>query len=202
MSQSTQFNQNTVFVDIDTQFDFMRPQGGLYVPGAETVEPNLAKLVQYAHEQDIPMVASADAHASDDPEFQIFPAHCVAGTEGQKRVAATYNPDSRVIENRPVTLELDGVRSVVLEKTVFDMFDNPNTDAVLEHFGAQNYVVFGVATDYCVRAAALGLSQRGYNVTVVSDAIRPVTAEGEAKTLEEFAQAGISLRTTAEITGG
>lgn len=195
-------SDSTVFIDIDTQFDFMRPEGGLYVPGAETIEPNLVKLMHYAEQHDIPVIASADAHRTDDPEFQIFPPHCVAGTPGQKRISATYDPNSQIIKNEPVLLNLKGIRHVELEKTVFDLFDNPNTEAVLEHYGASHYIIFGVATDYCVKAAAFGLRQRGYNVTVVSDAIRPVTQEGGAAALEAFTQAGIRLRTTAEITGG
>jgi nicotinamidase/pyrazinamidase len=193
---------NTVFVDVDTQFDFMNPEGGLYVPGAETIEGNLAQLIDYAAENAIPIIASADAHTPDDPEFKVFPPQCVKGTHGQERIDATLRPAAKVIENRPVDLDLDKINSVVLEKVVFDMFDNPNTEKVLAYYGAHDYVVFGVATDYCVRAAALGLRKRGYDVTVVSDAVKAVTAEGETNTLKEFAAAGIRLRTTAEITGG
>ncbi|PKL76223.1 MAG: isochorismatase, partial [Candidatus Melainabacteria bacterium HGW-Melainabacteria-1] len=138
-----------------------------------------------------------------DPEFELFPPHCVAGTPGQQRIAATADPASLVIPQDAQTApDLAGHRSVVLEKTVFDMFANPQTEAVLKHFGAEHYVVFGVATDYCVKAAALGLRQRGYHVTVVSDAIKAVTPEGEAATLKEFAAAGIVMRPAAEIIGG
>lgn len=193
---------DTVFVDIDTQFDFMRPEGGLYVPGAEQIESNLADLLAYARAHEIPVVASGDAHAPDDPEFEVFPPHCVAGTPGQRRVPATADPEALVVPNGGPAPELEGHRTVLLEKTVFDVFANPHTEAVLAHFGARNYVVFGVATDYCVRAAALGLADRGYNVTVVSDAVKPVTPAGEAATLQEFAAAGIRLRSTAAITGG
>lgn len=191
----------TAFIDVDTQFDFMRPDGGLYVPGAETLDANLRKLMRYARSHHIPVIASADAHAPDDPEFEVFPPHCVSGTPGQARIEATQ-ADASVIPNRRQHLDLQDVAHVVLEKAVFDIFANPNTEAVLEHYGADAYVVFGVATDYCVRAAALGLRQRGYHVTVVSDAIKAVTPEGEAKTLAEFAAAGIELKRTAEITGG
>lgn len=192
----------TAFIDVDTQFDFMQPDGGLYVPGAETLDANLRKLIGYARSRHIPVIASADAHAPDDPEFQIFPPHCVSGTPGQARIAATAQADATVIPNQPQQLDLTDTDHVVLEKVVFDMFANPNTEAVLAHYGANDYVVFGVATDYCVRAAALGLRQRGYHVTVVSDAVKAVTPEGEAKTLAEFAAAGIELKRTAEITGG
>jgi hypothetical protein len=38
-----------VFWDVDTQVDFMSPEGKLYVPGAETIAPNLGRLTDYAH---------------------------------------------------------------------------------------------------------------------------------------------------------
>ena len=30
-----------------------------------------------------------DAHSEDDPEFQIYPHHCVVGTTGQHKPAIT-----------------------------------------------------------------------------------------------------------------
>ena len=35
---------NTVFLDVDTQIDFLYPAGALYVPGAEAIVPVVAKL--------------------------------------------------------------------------------------------------------------------------------------------------------------
>jgi nicotinamidase/pyrazinamidase len=188
-----------VFVDIDTQFDFMRPEGGLYVPEAESLEPQLAKLIKHAQANGIPVVASADAHTADDPEFSQFPPHCIQGTAGQKRVESTLLTYATVIPNQPVKLDLDQAQALVLEKTVFDIFGNPNAEQVFESLAPEMCYVFGVATDYCVRAAALGLRQRGYAVTVVSDAIKAVTPEGETQTLAEMAGAGIHFAATSEV---
>ncbi len=49
-------NEPQVFLDMDTQVDFMLPTGSLYVPGAETIIPNLKKLMDYARERSIPVV--------------------------------------------------------------------------------------------------------------------------------------------------
>ncbi len=188
-----------VFVDIDTQWDFMHPKGGLYVPAAESLEPNLALLIGFAREQHIPVVASADAHAADDPEFKIFPSHCVSGTAGQKRVMATHLAEAQIIPNTPVDLDISQSSALVLEKTVFDVFGNPNTEQVFQTLAPEMCYVFGVATDYCVRAAALGLRQRGYAVSVIRDAIKAVTPEGEARSLAEMADAGVRFVDTAEV---
>jgi len=75
----------TVFFDIDTQIDFVYPAGALYVPGSEKILPVIAQLNRKA-----PIVISTmDAHSENDPEFQIYPHHCVAGTVGQQKAAVT-----------------------------------------------------------------------------------------------------------------
>src|SRR5947209_10447735 len=78
----------TVFFDIDTQYDFMDPKGKLYAPGAEEIVPNLMEIFALAERQRITTISSVDAHTPDDPEFKQFNAHCVAGSAGQKRVLA------------------------------------------------------------------------------------------------------------------
>src|SRR5580693_1353078 len=71
-----------VFWEVDAQADFMLPGGKLYVPGAEKIIPRIQRLVQAALRNHFPLVSSADAHAVDDPEFRVFPPHCVASTTG------------------------------------------------------------------------------------------------------------------------
>ena len=66
-------SRKMVFVDIDTQFDFMDPKGTLFVPGAPEITDNLAKLITYAQKGNIPVVASVDTHPTVDPEFSQFP---------------------------------------------------------------------------------------------------------------------------------
>ena len=42
----------TVFVDVDTQIDFLFPAGALYVPGAEALVPKIAALNRYARSEE------------------------------------------------------------------------------------------------------------------------------------------------------
>lgn len=188
-----------VFVDVDTQFDFMCPQGRLYVPGAEQLEPQLATLMAHARREGIPVVASADAHSPDDPEFAQFPPHCVKGTPGQERIAVTHLAGAQIVPNAPVELDLGAVEALVLEKTVFDLFGNPNSEGVFQTLAPEMCYVFGVATDYCVRAAALGLRQRGYAVTVVEDAVKAVSPEGEVRARAEMQAAGVLFASVEQV---
>src|SRR5271154_3596964 len=66
-------SMKTVFFDIDTQIDFVYPAGALYVPGAEHILPVVGQLNRHAPA----LISTMDAHSEDDPEFQVFPHHCV-----------------------------------------------------------------------------------------------------------------------------
>jgi nicotinamidase/pyrazinamidase len=191
----------TVFVDIDTQFDFMNPRGKLYVPNAEDIISNIKKLFDYAKEQQIKILSSTDAHKIDDPEFKRFPSHCVKGTPGSQKIEASTCNDNLIIQNveQEITESMMGHEQIIVESQTFDIFESINTDGIVNKLDACNYVVFGVATDYCVKAAVLGLLKRGYNVSLVTDATKAITKEGEEKSLNEMKDAGAVFITTNEV---
>jgi hypothetical protein len=97
-----------IFWDVDTQYDFMKADGKLYVPDAEQLIPNLKKLTDYAHGHGIRIIASADDHVREHEEISAtpdwkstFPPHCLRGTPGQKKIPETALRDPLVIEPEP-----------------------------------------------------------------------------------------------------
>jgi len=191
----------TVFVDIDTQFDFMNPQGTIYVPGAEGITDNIKKLFAYAKEHKIKILSSTDAHKVDDPELKLLPSHCLKDTTGNQKIEASTCKDNIVIENveQDITESMLDHDQIIIEKQSHDIFDNTNIDKVIIQLDASDYVVFGVATDYCVKLAVFGLLRRGYKVTLVTDAVKAVTDDGERNALKEIKDAGAVFTTTEEI---
>ncbi|MRG90659.1 cysteine hydrolase family protein [Polyangium spumosum] len=212
----------TIFVDVDVQRDFCEPTGALYVPGS----PNdvMRKLVAHAVEHRIPILGSVDSHAWDAWEFASsgragpsgekpdFPDHCVKGTPGWLKVEGTLPPRFRFVPNVPDAPISPIVEEVVrgdtqglyFEKEVYSLFANPLAEPFLKALEARigeplSFVVFGVATDYCVRAAALGLAERGYTTTLVTDAIAGITEEGVTRAFDEMKRAGVKLSTSAEV---
>jgi len=192
----------TIFVDIDTQFDFMNPKGALYVPDAEDIIDNIKKLFDYAKEHKIKILSSTDAHTVDDPEFKLFFPHCVKDTPGNQKIDASTCKDNIVIENieQDITESMLDHDQIIIEKQSYDIFGNTNIDKVIIQLYASDYVVFGVATDYCVKLAVLGLLRRGYKVTLVTDAIKATTQKGETKALKAMKDAGAVFITTEDIT--
>ena len=193
------------FFDIDTQHDFLDSDGALSVPDAETIKPNLERLLKVAGERQIATISSRCAHESDDPEFQIFPPHCIEGTRGAERVFAELPALARheIAVDAPADprARIEPGHHYVVKKKVFDLFSNAWLDGLRQRgeFKDQPCVVFGVATDYCVRCCALGLAEAGARVMVVEDAIRGVAPETTARTLDEMRAAGVELIATDRI---
>ena len=185
----------TVFFDIDTQIDFLYPAGALYVPGAEAILPLIAGLNQDAARAAQVVVSTTCAHDENDPEFRDWPPHCVVGTAGQMKPQSTLLDDRSVIPSR-LAVDFTLARQIILEKQQLNLFTNPNLPRLLEALEADEYVVYGVVTEYCVSYAALGLLKTGKPVTLVTDAILALSEEAGARTIQAFSSAGGRLATS------
>jgi nicotinamidase/pyrazinamidase len=175
----------TIFLDIDTQIDFLFPAGALYVPGAERLVPALARLNHYAASHSILLVSTVDAHAENDPEFKVWPPHCIAGAQGQRK---------------PASLLVDAGQ-IVYEKQQIDFFPHPNFARLLAGLNADRYVVYGVVTEYCVASALRGLVKTGKPVELVTDAIQGIDPAAARHTISDFLAAPTArLTNVAEIT--
>lgn len=192
-----------VFWDVDTQLDFIDPHGKLYVPGSEAIVPTLALLTAWAEAEDVLIVASTDAHQPDDPEFLQYPPHCISGTPGQRKIPQTLAKRRYVLPNRPTEIPPDLKRfdQIVIEKQVFDVFSNPNVDALLARVGEAEIVIYGVVTEICVAAAARGLLDRGYRVSVLLDATCALDLAKADAVLEDIKNRGGLLLKTSELLG-
>lgn len=202
-----------VFWDVDTQVDFMRPDGKLYVGGAETIVSNLAALTRFAHDTGERIVASSDNHdptddeLSDAPDFSdTFPPHCLRGTPGQARIPETELRDVLVVEpeDHPATVleRLEGHGGDILfHKHYFDVFTNPNVEPVVNALGVDEVVLYGVALDVCNRYAVEGLLSRHPEIalTVVTDAVRAIDEDNRDDLLGDWQRRGVSLVRTAEV---
>ncbi len=94
----------TAFVDVDTQLDFVCAAGALYTSGAEELADAFAALTKYASANTIRLFSTTDAHAEDDPEFETWKPHCVAGTFGQQKLAATLLEKHYLLQSAPGSL--------------------------------------------------------------------------------------------------
>jgi nicotinamidase/pyrazinamidase len=194
--------------DVDTQVDFMLPEGKLYVPGAEQTAPAMRRLVDAARAAGIVHVASADDHEltddeiSEQPDFETtYPPHCLRGTRGARKIPETEQDDPVPITLEPLPERYLEGREFLLLKKNFDVFTNPNTERLLERLDPDELVVFGVATDVCDDAAIRGFLQRGRKVRFVEDAARGLDEDRVAACTAAWRERGVAFTIVDEVIG-
>ena len=178
---------DTIFWDCGTQLDLADIDGLLYVDGANTIRPKLARLARQARERGIPRLITRVAHREGDPDLAVekpdfkatFPVHCMEGTPGAGPIPETA-PERAVELGREDQGERsirDALRAyqgeVVLDVAGFDPFAHPAIRIVLEELKPRRVVVFGVPAEKMVAAVVAGLLERGIEVAVVEDAVKP-----------------------------
>jgi nicotinamidase/pyrazinamidase len=197
--------------DVDTQVDFMEPNGKLYVPGAAEVAETMQRLVDAARAAHVIHIASADDHEltdpeiSDEPDFRnTYPPHCLRGTRGAEKIAETKQLDPLPLALIPfppglVPGMLEGRSEVLLLKKNFNVFTNPNTDPLLDALDPDEIIVFGVATDVCDDAAIKGFLQRGRQVTFVEDAAKGLDEGRTQACTAAWRERGVAFSTADEV---
>jgi nicotinamidase/pyrazinamidase len=202
-----------LFWNVDTQVDFMNPDGKLYVKGAEAIKPYLKVLTDLARQYELKVVNTADYHdentqeISASPDFITkFPEHCMVDSYGATFIEETQPLECIAFPHSLYSVDwtdevlfvdrLRGSRNIVILKDKFDVFEgNLHTEEILSVLKPDLVVVYGVAGDYCVNYAVKGLVERKYNVAVVVDAIKSLN---EAP-LKEWDNLGVTLINTTGI---
>jgi nicotinamidase/pyrazinamidase len=193
-------SRDFIFWEVDLQRDFVLPGGKLYVPGAEKLLPNIKRLTDAARKGKIFLVSHGDFHTPNDPEFKIFPPHCVKGTPGSELVPQAITDKVARVPNEPdakIPQDLSSYQQILLEKQTLNIFESRHADELVLKLGNHaEFVVFGVVTEYCVSFAVKGLLDRGRRVAVVQDAIETLKKEEGEKSIAEFQRMGARLITT------
>ena len=189
----------TAVLVIDVQTDFC-PGGALAVPGGDRVVSVLNPVLHQAVRRGLPVYASRDWHPAASSHFVagggIWPVHCVAGTEGARFHEELCLPANTRIVSKGLEADSDGY-------SVFEgRLDNGAAfHDDLRRRGITHLITGGLATDYCVRHSVLDARRRGWQVTLLTDAIAAVeTTPGDgARALEEMRAAGAELSCSTEL---
>ncbi len=179
---------NKALVIIDMLNDFVRPDGALAVERADACAPAINRLRTAFHKNHGLVIYLCDAHHPEDPEFKDWPPHAIRGTEGAQVVT----------ELAPAPGDF------VVPKCCIDTFEQPQFPELLGCRELDELVVTGVATEHCVLKTALGGRERGYAVTVVTDAVKGVGAnEGDVDKAEQaMRDAGCRFASSSEYLEG
>lgn len=121
---------------------------------ARNIILDVQKLLERELEQGSKIFYLCDRHTRDDPEFEMFPPHCVEGTEEAELIP-----------------ELSQYPGEIIPKRTFSSFYNTPLDKRLEAIGAETIVVCGVTTHICVLQTVIEARNRNYKVEVPVDCV-------------------------------
>jgi len=114
----------------------------------------------------------------------LWPPHCVQCTENAKILAD--NSLIKMVVQKGMLMDWDSYSGFYAggdKKTVLE--------DVLKKDGVDKLIMFGIATDYCVKSTAIDGAKLGFNVTVVEDLCRGLDPKTTEKALQEMTAAGV-----------
>ena len=176
--------QRKAIIVIDMLVGFCR-RGALASSRLDSITPRVVAHLERERAAGSELVFLVDTHAPDDPEFAMFPPHCVEGS-GEDEVV----PELRTL----------AVQGHVVRKRHFSGFHETNLEEVLHGLAPDVVEVVGVCTDICVLHTVAGLRDRGYRVVVRAGMVETYDAPGHvADEVGRFALAHMRDILGAEI---
>jgi nicotinamidase/pyrazinamidase len=202
-------------VVVDVQGDFTTAhKGSLAVPNSDQAYlDKVAKATDDLKKAGLPIYATQDWHPADHMSFAtnqkdkkpfdtiklddgrtqvLWPAHCVQGTKGAEILIGPALITKAIRKGtNPKFDSYSGFMDDGGAKT--------DLDKELKAAGIKTLIIYGIATDYCVKATALDGLKEGYKVIVIEDLCRGVADETSKKALEEMKQKGAQIVPSTDL---
>ncbi len=172
---------NVVLV-VDMVIGFMEPGHNLYCgDDARQIIPRVQQLIEREQAAGAEVIFICDTHDPDDLEFEMFPVHCVRGTQ-----------EAEVIQ------ELREYRGETIRKRRYSAFFETDLEQRLADLDPDKVIMCGVCTDICVMHTASDARNRDYVVEVPIDCVASFDADAHAYALTHMEKIlGAKLVSTA-----
>lgn len=156
---------------IDMLRDFLEREGSLYIgTGSRAIIQNVAARLKEWRLEEKPVIYILDSHLRHDSEFEMFPAHCLAGEWGGEVVdeLTPHKEDFLVYKRR------------------YSAFYGTDLDLTLREKDVQKLELAGVCTQICVLYTAADARMRHYGVTVRKNCVASFDREAHEFALKEM----------------
>jgi nicotinamidase-related amidase len=176
----------TALIIVDMQNDFVKPDGSLVVPAASETVSNIQNLLDLARGLNAKIVYTQDTQVEEDPEFEIWPEHCIKGSWGWEIIE----------ELQPQEGDL------VCRKNRYDGFYGTWLDHFLNNiWQIEHVVIVGTVSNICVAHTDASAGLCLYHVVVPADGISALTEFDQALTLRQVSElyAGIVVRSCKDF---
>lgn len=195
-----------VVVDVQGDFTILK-NGSLGVAGTDQAYiDKVAGATQKFKTLGYPVFATQDWHPKDHISFftshpgksvydvintkggsqVLWPPHCVQGSGNAKLLLDSTLFDAVVQKGKDPAHDSysgffdDGGKATELER-------------ILRKEGVKSLILYGLATDYCVKATALDGVKLGFSIQVIEDLCRGVGEETSRAAVDEMSDAGVSF---------
>ena len=135
---------------------------------AQKIVPAIQKLIEAAHEHNVPVIYCSDSHLPADFELKIWGEHCMKNTWGAQII-----PE--------LTPQKDDFS---LCKRTYCAFFQTGLDSLLRELKIENIILTGVVTDICVTNTAAAGFFNGYQEIVPPETTEPLKAETKQRDLD------------------
>ncbi|KAF5276150.1 hypothetical protein FQR65_LT16468 [Abscondita terminalis] len=130
---------------VDMQYDFVMPDGKLYVPQAETlIKPINEKIKEYKDNKQL-VVYSMDDHPEGHVSFEKWGEHCLKNSNGSKIVVNIEENDYLI--RKGTKIESDSYSAYYIGEG-----EKSELESILQKHNIFEIELCGVAGDVCVKA--------------------------------------------------
>jgi nicotinamidase/pyrazinamidase len=147
---------------VDVLKGFLEPDYPLFCgEDSRKIIPKIVQLLGKKTAEGTAVLYLCDWHEKEDPEFSMFPVHCVRGTQ-----------EAEIVD------ELSPFPGTIIHKTTISGFYKTDLERHLKELSPQEIYVVGVCTDICVQYVVADLRVRGYDVIVPEECVASFDPEG------------------------
>lgn len=133
-------------------------EGALADKNINKITSNIESLIKSAKKSKDVIVAFKDCHVENDEEFNVFPPHCIKGTN-----ESDFIPELKKYENDMIVIEKNTTNGFIT-KEFMELIDEDNFDSV---------IVVGCCTDICVSCFVNSylnyIAEKGLNTKIYVD---------------------------------
>jgi len=176
--------ESTAVMVVDMQNDFVDRGGRLYVgESVRKIIPNIQRTLTKAREKKVPVIYTQDWHREDDPEFKVWPSHCVEGTVGAEIVQSLKPANG----------------DHVVKKKSYDPWFETKLEDLLNQLKIKTIVVTGTVSNICVLHTVAGATLRGYESVIPTDCIAAINEVDQEFALRQIASLYKGALTTSDM---
>ena len=172
--------------------------GELPLDGAHDIISPSNLVIDFASGNKIPVYDVREFHQDDSPHFADWKKHCVRNTKGASPHPRLQLPENIVVfhKKEPNLGEAD------LSYSAFFSLESTSQQPMPEYLRDRSIgklTLLGLAIDHCVGKSALDFARHGFEVSVLSDATKPITEAGGEEMKKLLIANHVSLITSTEF---